>query len=610
MPNKLGKKVKKRSIGVGKKTPRISKKRAFLKFFFMAAIWGGLLLLALLGWFAYDLPDINTLSIGERRPSYVFITKNNQEIARYGDFYGESVQLKDVPAHVIDCILVTEDHKFFAHSGIDWLGLLRAFFVNLKAGHVVQGGSTLTQQVAKNIFLTSERSLKRKIQEFVMAFWLEHHFTKDQLLTIYLNRVYLGAGTYGIDAASQEYFGKPIRSASMAEATVIAALLKAPSRLSPNRDKNALKKRARFVAKRLWETHTITHEQYKNLLIDIDALTFHWAKHFPANRYFTDWLMQQLPEMVDIKQDLIIVTTLDLDLEAEAATVLQEQLAESRAKANAHQAAFAAVRYDGAVVALLGGGDYTKTSFNRATQSKRQAGSAFKLFIYLAALEKDFPLHMKISDGLVDMGGWKPKNFGWKSKGEVTLEIGFINSINTVAVRLAKRVGIDHITEISKRMGLSEQQPQDLTIALGSGSVSPLELTTAYAIVANGGFLIAPYGILEVRDLEGKILYKHKPFKGKQVLSDKVVYQMQKLLRGVTNSGTGRRGNIEGVTLGGKTGTTQKHRDAWFVGHTKNLVAGVWMGNDDEQHMKWVTGATYPIRIWRRIMAHYYTMKK
>ncbi len=577
------------------------------RIFFSLSLWGCILIVGLLAWFAYDLPNISELNIGERRPSYVFLTKNHREVARYGDFYGEFVQFSQVPTHVIACIVATEDHKFFDHGGIDWTGLLRAFVSNVRAGYVVQGGSTLTQQIAKNLFLTSDRSLKRKFQEFVMALWLEYNFSKEQLLTIYCNRVYLGAGTYGIDAASQEYFGKPIRSVTMAEGAVIAALLKAPSRLSPNRDKKALKKRARFVAQRLLETHTITNGRYQRLLEEIDALTFHWAHHFLENRYFTDWLMQQLPTMVDISQDLIIITTVDEALESESSTVLQEKLAESCVKANAHQAAFVSMRYDGAVLALIGGEDYRKSSFNRVTQAKRQPGSAFKLFVYLAALEKGFPVYMKVKDSPIAMEGWKPKNFGWKDKGIVTLEQGFVNSINTVAVRIAQAVGIDHITEITRRLGLSECQPQDLTVALGSGSSTLLELTAAYTMVANGGFLIAPYGILEIRNTQGEVLYNHKPLQSKRVLSGDVVYKMQKLLRSAVYNGTGRRGHIEGVTLGGKTGTTQNHRDAWFVGYTKDIVSGVWMGNDDEKHMKWVTGATYPISIWRRIMAHHYT---
>jgi len=556
-------------------------------------IWVLVLAGLVLLWFSYDLPSLKDLETGVKRPSIVFVGSNNQEIAHYGDLYGDPITTKDVPPALINAIVSMEDRSFFKHAGIDWMGIGRALWNNLKAGHIVQGGSTLTQQIAKNVFLTGEKSYKRKIQEILFAFWLEYHFTKEQLLNIYMNRVYFGSGTYGVDAASQEYFGKPVRGISAAEATILAALLKAPTKLSPHVNPQGVKDRAKRVAIRMKEEGYIKDKDLKPLQKAIDALHFQGGKTQDDVRYFTDWLLLQLPDLVDMHQDLLIRTTLDPALQARAQKAAQQK--------NNFQVAIVALDHQGAVRAMVGGRSYHQSMFNRATQAKRQLGSTFKFFVFLAAMEKGVHLNDMISDQRPSYKNWDPRNFGWTSRGAITIQEAFVHSVNSSALHLAEKVGLKAVLNMAKRLGLSEEIPYNLSVILGSSSGTLLELTTAFTIVAGGGKLIAPYGITEVLTTEGKVLYHYAPPEGVVVLEPAVVENMQSLLMAAVLDGTGKKSYVPGVSKGGKTGTTQKHRDAWFVGLTSDLVAGIWTGKDDDTSMGKVSGATLPAMIWKTL---------
>lgn len=606
----LGKKRGKKKPLFSSSHKRDAKKTSFFRrlarISLIIGIWALLCLAAVILWYAYDLPSVDSLEVGERRPSYVFLTANHEEIAHYGDLTGESIQLQDIPPYVVEAIISMEDRHFFAHPGIDWGGILRAFWTNVRAGGIVQGGSTLTQQIAKNLFLTNDRSFRRKVQEMILSFWLEYHFSKEQLLTIYLNRVYLGTGTYGVDAASQEYFGKPVRSISLPEATVLAAVLKAPSRLAPSRNPEKVKERAKLVAKRMVDEGYIPAYQLPQLLKEIGGLHFDQTSRNHHVRYFTDWVMDQLPDLVDMKQDLLIVTTLDLFLQKKAWEAVQGVLETAKEKDHVEEAAIVALDYDGALKAMVGGHHYLDTIFNRATQAKRQVGSTFKIFVYLAALEAGISPETLFQDNPPSYPNWDPRNYGWRPRGEISMEDGFVYSVNSVAIRVAEATGLQKVIDMARRLGLSEAMPYNLTLALGSSSSSLLELTNAYTIMVNGGYLTAPFGILEILTSEGKSLYKFVPSLGRQVIDTLTLQKMHTLLRQAVERGTAKRANIPGVTLGGKTGTTQKHRDAWFLGSTSEIVAGVWVGNDDERPMKRVTGALYPVQIWRKVMEGYY----
>ena len=487
-------------------------------------------------------------------------------------------------------------------------GLFRAFFANLKAGRVVQGGSTITQQLAKNFLFAEklygprDRSLRRKIQEVILALWLEYKFTKPQILTIYLNRVYFGAGTYGISAAAQKYFGKRAHKLSIYEAAVVAGLLKAPSRYSPLSNPKLANERAQVVLSRMVEAEFLSEAKRKTLK-DSKAHMLELKKSAVFGRYFADWIIDQVWSYTqDVNEDLVVQTTFDPRLQRLAENKLESAVRKNGKARDVSQAALISMTPQGAVRALVGGADYRKSQFNRAVQAKRQTGSAFKLFVYLAALEKGMSLNSKISDGPVRVGKWRPKNYGWKSRGEVTVKDAFAYSINTCAVRLAKYAGKGRVAKVARRLGLSSVPSRDLSMALGSGDASLIEMTQAYAVLANHGYQIEPYGILSIKDRKGKLLYLHKKRQPLRLVEKSKTMDMVSLLQGVVKYGTGKRAKI-GRPAAGKSGTSQKHKDAWFIGFTPDLVTGVWLGNDDGKPMKKVTGGNLPAEIWRDYMS-------
>lgn len=607
---KVKKKVKEPPPPKPPRPPLRSKKSSFwrwlLRWSCMFLIWisffGGCLVL----WYSYDLPDITKLQRTERRPSITVLAKDGTKLATYGDLHGQMVGLKKLPPYIVQALLAIEDRRFYSHFGVDVIGLIRALWVNYRAGHVVQGGSTITQQLAKN-FLQSEklydlndRSLRRKIQEALLAVWLEHKFTKDQILTIYLNRVYLGSGTFGLTAAAQHYFGKRPQDLTLYEAAVIVGLLKAPSKYSPSNNPQLADQRAAQVLENMQKEGFI-REDVKEASLALASSTSETFRG-SAIRYFTDWIVDILPQTVDIQdKDVIVTTTLDPHLQSLAEHKLQDVLDEKGETAKVTQMALVSMAHDGAIRALLGGANYKKSQFNRATQALRQPGSAFKMVLYLAALEAGIRPMDFVSDLPMRIGNWQPKNYKYQARGEVTLQDAMAHSVNSVSARLAKSFGLSRIVQTARRLGLNSPLPNDLTIVLGTGETTVLELTAAYAVIARNGMSVTPYAILKVTDLEGNALFTHHPIPPKRVVDLSVAQDLTQMMQAVMSYGTGKKAAL-GRPCAGKTGTSQLYRDLWLMGFTPELVTGVWAGNDDNTPMNPRPGSP-AVRLWHLFMA-------
>ena len=568
----------------------------------IVTLWSGIALALVLSWYALRLPDLAEIENFDRRPSLAFVATTGETIGTTGDLHAGIVRLHELPPVLAQALLATEDRRFHSHFGIDPFGLVRAAIVNLRAGRIVQGGSTLTQQLAKNVFLTHERSLERKIQEVLLAIWLERKFTKEEILTLYLNRVYLGAATYGVEAAALRYFGKSARQLNMREAAILVGLLKAPSRYAPTADRARSLRRANEVLDNLAEAGFATAAEVaaaKTLPVG----SRQGASELRSARYFIDWLSDQVSGFVGyVDRDLVVRTTLDPRLQRAAETAIAEMLARDGEKAEVEQAALVALAPDGAVRAMVGGRDYGASQFNRATAAMRQPGSAFKSFVYLAAMERGARPDDRISDAPVAIGDWRPRNYeGEAGRGEITLRDAFARSVNTAAVRLAQRGGIDGTLMAARRAGIVAPLRRDFATALGASEVTLLELTGAFAPFANGGVSAEPHAIVEIRDRSGKLLYRRTGSGGERVVSPGALASMNDLMRAVVEKGTGRAAALD-RPAGGKTGTSQEYRDAWFVGFTADLVAGVWYGNDDSSPMNRVAGGGLPARTWKAFM--------
>ncbi len=598
------KQARARSAATAAKRP--GRGRGALRFFaywsFVLGLWGAIGVFGVIVWFAYDLPDASDLGAVRRAPSVTLVAADGSTLANLGELYGVPVTLKELPPDLPHAVLATEDRRFYDHFGLDLLGLARATYVNLKAGAIVQGGSTISQQLAKNIFLTPERTLKRKVQEVLLALWLEHQFTKDEILTLYLNRVYLGAGAYGVEAASERYFGKPASRLALPEAAMLAGLLKAPSRYAPTRDLAVSRERAAQVLDNMVEAGYLEPAQAEAAKRHPARLT--GKRAVPQNvRYFVDWAVERATGFVGrTDRDLVIVSTLDAKLQRTAEKVLERALAKEGESLRAGQGALLALTPDGAVKAMVGGRSYAESQFNRATQARRQPGSAFKLFVYLAGLEAGLTPDDVLRDEPIRIGGWAPGNYGGKYLGDVTAREALAKSINTVAVKVAERAGRDKVLQAARRLGIGGELPPHPSLALGTGEVTLDELTAAYAAVANGGRGVWPYAIEEIRDGDGHVLYRRRGIGPGQVIGDREVAYLDDMLSEVIRSGTGRAARLDRPAAG-KTGTSQDFRDAWFIGYTAQLVAGVWLGNDDGSPMRRVTGGGLPARLWRDFMA-------
>jgi penicillin-binding protein 1A len=566
------------------------------------AVWAFVVFIGVLAFFWMTLPPIDDLTATTRRPSVTLLGNDGKVIATFGDLFGQPVKLKDLPPAMPEAVIATEDHRFYHHFGVDVIGLLRAVVANARAGHVVQGGSTLTQQLAKNLFLSPDRTMTRKIQEALLAVWLERRFTKDEILEIYLNRVYFGAGAYGVDAAAHRYFDKSAREVSLYEAATIAGLLKAPTRFSPAHDQQAAADRAQHVLDAMLNAGYISREQARAARDEERHLAVAQRVR-PSNRYFADWIYEQIPEYAGLgDRDLVITTTLDPKIQQAAEAAIATTLDESGDKFDVSQGALIAMSPDGAIRALVGGRNYQGSQFNRATQALRQPGSSFKPILYAAALDHGMSIDTRFNDHRITIGKWQPRNYENEYRGDVSMADALAFSINTVAAQVIERTGVSRVIDMARRLGITTEMQRDATLALGTNEVTLIELTAAYASFAGGGIGAWPYGIVEIKDSSGKPVYQRGGSGPGRVLSADVAGEMNQLLTGVIDRGTGRAAKLDRPAAG-KTGTTQDFRDALFVGYTAQLVAGVWLGNDDNSPMKRVTGGTLPAKTWQKFMA-------
>lgn len=581
-----------------KTTKRKKHNSKWIKLFKLGLFAGSLLLVYLL-FCLITLPDLDEAINRTRLPSTTIIAENGNEVQSFGTVYSEIIRAEELPQYVVDAIVYTEDRRFYSHFGFDIISFTRAMFANIFAGRFVQGGSTITQQVAKNLFLTNKKTINRKAQELLLAFWLEYKFSKEQILTLYLNRVYFGNGAYGIEAAAQKYFQKTSRDLNILEGAILAGMLKAPSRYNPIASKERALERASVVLGIMKDTNLLSEEDYNR------ALKMPLGKEKPAKvkdgAYFADFAYNEIIDRIgEQEQDIYALTTLDQELQEKASQILQEEIANAKDK-NVTQGAVVVMDKQGAIKAMVGGVNYWQSQFNRATQAVRQPGSAFKLFVYMTAINQGMMPEDLIEDKPVKFGDWMPENDDHKVYGPVTLRQAFAKSLNLATINLARKIGTGAIISNAKKMGITTPLENDLSLALGTSGVKVIDLAAAYATILNGGLAVRPYTVEEIYSNDGFQLYQRLDSGPLRIFAEDKTILMKKLLREVMKTGTGRNANI-GREAYGKTGTSQDHRDAWFVGFDDDLICAVWVGNDDDSPMKYVYGSGLPGKIWKKIM--------
>ena len=581
-----------------------SKRQKFIRFIKRAGLFGaasfyGLGMIALTGaaLASKDLPSAETLWAPNRPVSVQIVDRYGRDILVRGASSAPKVKLSELPAHVPAAVLATEDRRFKTHVGVDPYGLTRAMVVNLKQGRYVQGGSTLTQQLTKNVFLTPEKTLRRKAQEMMISIWLEQAFTKDEILEMYLSRVYFGSGAWGIEAASKTYLGKSASELSFSESAMMAGLLKAPSRYNPVAHPERAAKRTAVVLDVMAKQDLISRESHYNALKN--PINIRRPQSDNSAQYFVDWIWEELEDAIGTpSQDIVVQTTLDFDAQLIANQAVNAHLRPDR---NASQAALVSMDGTGGVMAMIGGTSYTDSQFNRAVQAERQPGSAFKPFVYLAAFKAGLTPWDIREDRAIEIGDWAPENFTEDFKGYMTLEDAFGKSINTVAVALGEEISREAVISTARQFGFDELTPLR-SISLGAQATTPLKLTASYLPFSNYGKAAKPYGILSISTANGTPLYDHRPSEMPRIIEAQNLSYMNRLMSRTVTQGTGRRAAIEGRHVAGKTGTTNDFRDAWFVGYAPDIVTGVWVGDDDFKPMDRVTGGSIPAMIWRDYM--------
>ena len=560
---------------------------------------------ASVGYYYVSLPDAGELLDARTRGSVTLLDRHGDVFAWRGAQFGGEIRPGDVSPYLVDAIIAAEDRRFYSHFGLDPRGLARAMVANARAGRFVQGGSTLTQQVAKNVFLTSERTIERKLKEIPVALALELKYEKNEILAIYMNRVYLGAGATGFEAAAQRYFSKSAREVNLPEAAMLAGLLKAPSRFAPTSDMGRAQGRASVIINAMRETGKITEQQKDEALAAPAGLSREAARRTGA--HFADWAMDDGPDFLTAAttEDVVMKTTFDPRAQAAAEAALAYVFETKVRKNSPAEAAIVVMEHDGRVRAIVGGRDRRANTFNRATQALRQTGSAFKPIVYAAAMEAGFSPYDTIEDKPLTMnipgsGKWSPANYDRKFRGPVTLEDALANSINTVAVRLSERTGRERVRKLAVDLGLTSPIAEGPAVALGVSEATLLEMTAVYAAFANGGRRAAPLGIetITLRGDDAPVMTADAPGGGAQVISPGAAGALTTMMRQVILSGTGKRA-APGRDAAGKTGTTQGARDAWFIGYTADYVIGVWMGKDDNAPLIGVTGGGLPAEIWK-----------
>jgi penicillin-binding protein 1A len=565
------------------------------------ALWAVIAVIGVLIWIGIHLPPIQSLEIPKRPPSVLILGDDGATLATRGEMGGAAVPLAELPDYVPNAFIAIEDRRFYSHYGIDPWGILRAGVADVLHRGVSEGGSTITQQLAKNLFLTQERTVSRKLQEIALALWLEHKFSKAQILDLYLNRVYFGSGAYGVEAAAQRYFGKSARELTLPEAAMLAGLVQSPSRLAPNHNPDGAVRRAALVIADMADLKMISASSAK-LALAHPARAIKPAGAGTVN-YVADWVMDAVNDIVgNIDQDIVVETTIDPTLQSAAEQALVDTLNTKGEKLNVGEGALVAMTPDGVVRALVGGRNYGESQFNRAIDAKRQPGSSFKPFVYLTALEHGLTPDTVRDDAPIAVKGWKPENYEHQYWGPVTLTQALANSLNTVSVRLTLEFGPEAVIRTAYRLGINSQLEPNASIALGTSDVSPFELVSAYATFANGGFAISPHVVERIRTADGKTLYQRSAQPLGRVVDARYIGMMNTMMQQTLLSGTARTASLPGWQAAGKTGTSQDYRDAWFIGYTSHLVAGVWLGNDDNSPTKRAVGGGLPVEIWSRFM--------
>ncbi len=580
-----------------------------------AAVWGGWVAVGgvavVVGFFVFmtwGMPSADDVWRASGGPSITFVDRNGNVILREGAQNAPPVELETLPPYVAQSFIAIEDRRFYDHFGVDFSGMMRAGAENLRAGRVVQGGSTITQQLAKNIFLTNERSWRRKAQEVAMAVWLEQRFSKDQILALYLSRVYFGAGAYGIEAASERYFDRPARELTLLQSAMLAGLVKAPSRLNPARqDIAAARDRAEVVLNEMVTLGFISGAE-RDAALREELLI---SRRNPAGilGYYRDWIDPLLNEVIGTERDdFIIETTLDIAAQRAGADAVEAVLAAQGEERRVGQGALIALDAEGGVRAMVGGRDYDVSQFNRATQARRQPGSSFKYFIYLAAMENgltpwsvrdDAPITISIP-GQPD---WSPGNYTNEYHGPTELSEAFAQSYNMVAIRVSAEVGGQNVIDVAQRLGVRSPLSNYHSLALGAQEITLLEMTQAYGAMAADGYNVEAHGVVRIRRANtDETMWSWRPQNRTRVIEERPMRYMNLMMRRVVEQGTGTRARIRGREIGGKTGTGNDYRDAWFVGFTPGLVAGVWVGNDNFTETARVTGGSLPAEIWARFM--------
>jgi penicillin-binding protein 1A len=566
----------------------------------VVSIWVGIAGAGMVAWYGARMPSATTWSVPDRPPNVRIVAADGRLLANRGMTGGEAVGLHEMSPYIPQAVIAIEDRRYYSHVGVDPLGLARAMLANVVEGRLVQGGSTLTQQLAKNLFLKPDRTIERKVQEVLLALWLERRHSKAQILEMYLNRVYFGSGAYGVEAAARRYFNKSAREVTLSEAALLAGLLKAPSRLSPARDPQAAEARAQLVLSAMADQGMIGGSE---MTAAISAPATRAAAYWTGSEhYVADRVMEELPGLIgDVRTDVVVETTIDLTLQKLGEASIRKLISENRQKLGVSQGALVSIDGSGAVRAMIGGYDYANSQFDRATEARRQPGSAFKPFVYLAALEAGRTPESMRNDAPVKIGKWTPENYKGRYYGQVSLTAALSKSLNSVAAQLAMEVGPKAVVETAHRLGIESRLQTNTSIALGTSEVTPLELTAAYVPFANGGYRPQTHVVQRVTSASGKTIYEHPAGGVPRVLRQDVVAMMNAMMAETIRSGTARSAAF-GWPAAGKTGTSQNARDAWFVGYTANLTTGVWFGNDDGTPMKGVTGGSLPALAWKDFM--------
>ncbi len=567
---------------------------------FILGIWAGLAVIGVVVYYGMQLPSSNTWAVPDRAPNIRILAADGQLISNRGQTGGEATTLHELPAYVPAAFISIEDRRFYEHFGVDVIGLAAVAVESIKAGGVTRGASTITQQLAKNLFLTPDQTLGRKVQEAILAIWLEQNYSKDEILELYLNRVFFGHGATGIDAAAQTYFGKSARNLSLGEAAMLAGSLQAPSRLNPKGDPAATAARQKLVLQAMADEGYISTEEATAAQIDPSQTVR--TKVAGSESYVADWVESLMQSYIgEVDTDVIVSTTLDWRLQKEAEVIVREMVASEGPKRHFTQGALVGMDVDGTVRAMVGGVDYQASQYNRAVTAKRQPGSTFKPFVYLAAMEKGYTPDTLAEDAQFDYQGWSPRNASGKYAGTVTLRQGLAYSLNTVTARLAIDVTPQVVVDTATRMGISSPLTPVPSIALGTQEVNLLELTSAYAPFANGGIGVIPNVITSIKTVDGKVLYEASKAGPGQVIAPNILAEMNDMLETAVEVGTGKGANLNGWTFGGKTGTSQNARDALFVGYTSHMVTGVWLGNDNDTKTT-LSGGNVPVAIWSQFM--------